>query len=191
MIVRISLITILAAVAFLVACKASRAGYESPDYNVSKKDGKFEIREYAAMTVATAKMDGRDKDNGNGFNKLFKYISGKNDANQKIAMTTPVFIDEQQDEMQFILPKKVAEKGAPAAEGTPVKIKSMKGGKFAALRFQGYRSESAADEAASELRAWMDKNGLASVGEPFFAYYDPPWTPEKLRRNEVLIRLKK
>ena len=125
-----------------------------------------------------------------GFNQLFGYISGKNEAEEKIAMTTPVFIDEQEDKMQFILPKKVAEKGAPEAKGIPVEIQTVKGGQFAALRFKGYRSSSAPAKAISELQAWMAKNGLSASGEPVFAYYDPPWTPEALRRNEVLIRLK-
>ncbi len=174
----------------LVACRATRAGYESPDYKVSQSDGKFQVREYGEMVVATATMDGKGKDDGRGFNKLFGYISGKNEADQKIAMTTPVLIDRQEDTMRFILPRKVAEKGAPGAAGTGVKIEMLEGGKFAAVRFKGYRSDKAAQQAAADLLAWAKKNGLTTEGEPVFAFYDPPFTPEAMRRNEVLIRLK-
>ena len=190
MIVKTLFITGLVCTLGLVACRATRAGYESPDYKVSQSDGNFQVREYGEMVVATATMNGKGKDDGRGFNKLFGYISGKNEADEKIAMTTPVFIDKQKDTMQFILPKKVAEKGAPKAKGTAVTIGTMKGGKFAAVKFKGYKSDVAAEEAAAELVAWAKKNGLTPVGEPVFAFYDPPFTPEALRRNEVLIRLK-
>jgi hypothetical protein len=33
----------------------------------------------------------------------------------------------------------------------------------------------------------MQQNKLQEAGTPFSAYYDPPWTPGFLRRNEVLI----
>jgi hypothetical protein len=33
----------------------------------------------------------------------------------------------------------------------------------------------------------MKKSGLVSSGEPLFGYFDPPWTPSFLRRNEVML----
>ena len=45
------------------------------------------------------------------------------------------------------------------------------------------------EEHLATLRAALDEAGLASVGEPTWARYDPPWTPWFRRRNEVLIAL--
>jgi hypothetical protein len=33
----------------------------------------------------------------------------------------------------------------------------------------------------------MEGKKLVATGEPVFAYYDPPWTPGFMRRNEVMI----
>jgi hypothetical protein len=30
---------------------------------------------------------------------------------------------------------------------------------------------------------------IVGQGDPVFAYYDPPWTPAFLRRNEVMFRI--
>ena len=46
-----------------------------------------------------------------------------------------------------------------------------------------------AGERARALRAWLSGRGLAPVGEPIVARYDPPWTPWFLRRNEVWFAL--
>ena len=50
------------------------------------------------------------------------------------------------------------------------------------------RNEKAAIE---RLTTWLDGQKIAGKGAPMFAYYDPPWTPVFLRRNEVMIRIDK
>tara|TARA_B100001939_G_C16753876_1_gene535253 strand:- start:619 stop:771 length:153 start_codon:yes stop_codon:yes gene_type:complete len=39
----------------------------------------------------------------------------------------------------------------------------------------------------SKLREWIKENNLVITGDPIEAFYDPPWTPGFLRRNELLI----
>ncbi|MEM0895720.1 MAG: heme-binding protein [Verrucomicrobiota bacterium] len=185
-IIALSVVVVLA----LAACRATRAGYESAEYSVEKTDGNYEIREYAELVIVKASMNGDTPEDGDTFMELFRYISGENEAEEKIAMTTPVFIDRKEDEMQFVLPKAVAEKGAPQASSDSVSLETVRKGKFASLRFKGSRSDEAAQAAADNLSAWIKSNGLVAIGKPTFAYYDPPFTPEALRRNEVLIRLK-
>ena len=101
------------AVGVLTACTTSRAGYESAAYEAKMTDGSFELREYPEFSIASTK-DGGDGDQA--FMRLFRYIGGANEAEQKIAMTTPVFMDESAGgkEMSFVLPKDVA--AAPAAK---------------------------------------------------------------------------
>ncbi|MGA1130094.1 MAG: SOUL family heme-binding protein, partial [Chthoniobacterales bacterium] len=77
-----------------------RHGHRNPDYKVLSQDGKFEVREYPALTlVRTTSGDG-------DFMRLFRYISGGNEAEQKIAMTAPVLMKHEGEDtgMSFIVP---------------------------------------------------------------------------------------
>ena len=182
-IISFAVLFLLLGVAFVTT---SRAGYETASYKVEKKEGSFEIRKYAAHKVASTSSSG-------GFGTLFRYISGENKEKQKIAMTTPVFMpasgDGKQREMQFVVPADVAELGAPAPTASNVKIKTMPGGRYAALRFSGQLNAKTQKKKLDQLRAKLKEKGLKSIGSPIFAGYDPPWTPGPLRRNEVLFRL--
>ncbi|MEO0414501.1 MAG: heme-binding protein [Verrucomicrobiota bacterium] len=121
-------------------------------------------------------------------------MSGENATGEKIAMTTPVFMPSSStgdaQSMQFVLPEKVATAGAPAPNGRQVDLTQMNNGTYAALRFKGYRKVSQQKAALKQLREAIAEAGLKEQGQPIFAYYDPPWTPEAMRRNEVLIRVK-
>jgi hypothetical protein len=92
--------------------------------------------------------------------------------------------------MNFVLPKAVAEQGAPTPSREGVTLKTYPGGTMAALRFHGYRDQEAVKNAEAKLREWVAAQEMQAEGTAMFAYYDPPWTPEFLRRNEVLIRMK-
>ena len=106
---------LIAAIVLLVAFAAfwlistSRAATESPEYKVIRTDGKFEVRDYPALTVATTPMEGGEM-NG-GFGKLFHFITGSNEGSEKIAMTSPVLIDMTKDKktMSFIMPTKAVQ----------------------------------------------------------------------------------
>lgn len=159
---------------------------ETANYKVLTSEGKFELREYPTLNVVRTPMGG-----GNEFGRLFRYISGNNDDGQKIAMTTPVLIQHEGEKtgMSFIVPREVAASDqVPTPKDNAVKLDKLSGGQFAALRFSGGRNERNEAEALQKLREWMAKQNLAPTGEPFFAYYDPPWIPGFLRRNEVLLR---
>jgi hypothetical protein len=120
----------LSAMAILVAAGVfawntmARAGYESAEYKVVTSDGKFEVREYPdLMLVATkTKLDAQGRDGS--FMKLFRYISGANQSEKKISMTTPVFMENDKADsavqMGFVMPKKLGEDGVPAPTGEGV-----------------------------------------------------------------------
>lgn len=177
-----------------IGCKASRAGYEGPEYTVISKSGKVEIRRYEDM-VGAVTPTAKDNQSGrnSGFGRLFRYITGENEEKTKIAMTSPVFMasDDEAKElsMMFVMPKETVESGVPKPSSEAVSVTTTQGGDFAVLRFKGHRSQEAQKEALATLRESITKQGLKSVGDPIFAYYDPPWIPEFARRNEVLIRV--
>jgi hypothetical protein len=56
------------------------------------------------------------------------------------------------------------------------------------LRFSGGRSFKNETNAVARLQTWMTQEKLSPVNDPVFGYFDPPWTPSFLRRNEVMFR---
>jgi hypothetical protein len=177
----------------------ARAAYESAEYRVVESDGKFEVREYPdlMLVATTTKLDAQGRDGS--FMKLFRYISGANESDKKISMTTPVFMENDKEEsavqMGFVMPKDIAVEGVPAPTGEGVDVRKRAAGRFAVLRFSGQLTSQSAKESEAKLRNWMATKGLvaddsAESSGVETAGYDPPFTPGPLRRNEVLIRLK-
>ncbi len=164
----------------VAACATSRAGYETAPYKVIRADGSFEIREYPELKIATTARQGDDS----SFMKLFRYIDGGNEAKVKIAMTTPVFMVE--GKMAFVLPEK-QKASTPAPASDAIVIDTMKAQRVAVYRFSGSRTKDSEPQALARLKAWTQQNKLQEAGAPFSAYYDPPWTPGLMRRNEVLV----
>jgi len=158
---------------------------ETPDYQVLMQDGKFEVRAYPALTlVRTASGQG-------DFMRLFRYISGGNEAEQKIAMTAPVLMKHggEGTGMSFIVPRAVAAGPVPAPTDAAVSVDTLPAGLFAVYRYAGGRNEANERQALEKLRAWTVQRMIEVTGEPLFGYYDPPWIPTFLRRNEVMLRL--
>ena len=188
---------IFVTIAILALCTSvfmiSRTSFESADYKVISQDGDFEIREYKPMLLVSTTMKGSELRNNSAFNRLFGYITGSNEGGQKIAMTAPVFSsnDDKTYTMSFLIPKDVANDGAPQPTDDKVKIEPMEGGRFAAYRFSGYSTSKKIAEAKQKLARWIEKKDLKTMGEMLSAGYDPPYTPASLRRNEVLIRIEK
>ena len=189
----VSLGACLALIAFTGWKFTARSGYESAEYSVLESDGEFEIREYPDLMLATTEMQFEAQGDDGSFMRLFGYISGGNADDQKVAMTTPVFVQrDAQDipgEMAFVIPKEIAERGAPKPAGDAVQLQQRRGGRFAVVRFAGRMDSKTLEDAEARLRAWMAKRELVGEGDVECAGYDPPWTPGPLRRNEVLIRL--
>jgi hypothetical protein len=180
----------IALVAFWFASN-SRAATETPEYKVVRADGKIEIRDYPALTMATTPMSA-DGMNG-GFGQLFRFITGSNESKEKIEMTAPVLIDNTTEKktMSFIMPQATVSKGVPKPATSAVSLSSMPATRFVVLRFPGGRNAENEKNAIAVLRAWMTAQKLVGKGEPLFAYYDPPWTLIPFRRNEVMIRIEK
>ena len=167
----------------------SRAATETPDYTVIRTDEKFEIRDYPALTVASTPMN--EEGMNGGFGQLFRFITGSNEGAEKIEMTSPVLIATAKEKktMSFIMPKKAVEKGVPKPAGESVTLSKVEAGRFAVLRFSGGRTAENEQAAMEKLTAWLEAQKIPGKGHPSFAYYDPPWTPVFMRRNEVMIRI--
>lgn len=196
-------------------CALTRAGYSSAPYTVheivgatgetgekrgSGKPGKpprLEIRKYPALvlvqTASGAALNGKD----GSFMRLFRYISKGNAASQKIAMTTPVLMQEARGSgtepasMAFVLPAEMTREQAPAPVDGAVRIETTEPGEYAALRLGGGRSLESRQMGVEQMRAILNESKWSVLGEPVFASYDPPWIPVWFQRNEILWRVRR
>jgi DNA gyrase inhibitor GyrI len=186
----IALVACLLAV-LTIGCQATRAGYESAPYKVVQAKGRFEVRDYPALTVVETPTNPEANGSDGSFNRLFQFITGRNASQQKIPMTTPVFMSGAATNatMAFVMPAKMKANDVPAPANDRVHVRQIDGGRFAVLRYKGRRDGGKKDETLQQLRAWMTELKLAPVGEPVRAYFDPPWIPGFLRRNEVMLRV--
>ena len=184
----VSLLLVVGVSLALWGCKTSRSGYESAPYSVALKDGDYELRDYPELTIVETSMGDANAGENSGFRKLFGYITGKNQNQESIAMTTPVFISDERRKMAFVLPAKSSSGQISAPLDPSLSIKKIPAGRFAVLRFSGGRSSTLETQSLSLLRTWIAKKGLTAAGSPIYGYFDPPWTPGFLRRNEVMLR---
>ena len=159
---------------------------QTQPYDVITVHQEVEIRYYPpAMKV---KVSGPLRNNRN-FNELFRYISGDNESREKIAMTTPVYM-ETQDEvqtMEFVLPKKYKET-APRPSAKGVEVYQSERAYFAAIRYGGYSNESKVLKAKQRLFSVLDKEQIEIMGDILVLSYDAPYKFYN-RRNEVMVKV--
>jgi hypothetical protein len=165
---------------------------EIAPYAVIESDGAIEIRDYPALIVAEVERTGsRDQAVRAGFGPLARYIFAREREGEKIAMTAPVTqkADGESWTVQFIMPSGYDLSRLPRPSGTDVRLRDLPPVRRAAIRFSGWWSDELFTEKDAALRQWLAKKGLEISGTPTFAYYNDPFTPGFLRRNEILYDL--
>lgn len=113
-------------------------------------------------------------------------------AEAPIAMTAPVLqtaTDEAQWAVRFIMPAQYRLADLPAPAGEDVRLRELPPRRFAAVRFSGRTGDAQLAAQEEALRQWLTGRGLRPSGAPIYAYYNDPFTPGPLRRNEVLLQL--
>ena len=103
----------------ILALNSQTMAYEEVNYEVVKENQKYEIRKYPDRLVIET-----NSIKGNGFRKLFNYISGNNEKNQEINMTVPVTqeIKNGNMTMQFYLPSKFNKDNTPKPSNSEIKV---------------------------------------------------------------------
>jgi len=177
---------LLALLAYLTASFPAMS-YEEPEYNIVKKTHVYEVRQYKKRTVAEVIYGEEDS----GFRVLFDYISGSNKGPKEVEMTIPVTqsASDGKMSMRFFLPKKYSKKNAPEPIDERVKIIDLPEEYFAVISYSGFASDGNFEEHHKELKAALDKDGMAIKGPPIKATYNSPFTPPFLRRNEAMYPL--
>ena len=161
--------------------------YEEANYEVVSKNEIYEIRKYSDRLAVETITSGIDSN----FRKLFNYISGRNDNQEKIKMTTPVTQVKKNGSMsmQFYLPSKYNSENAPKPSRKDVKIVNIEGGYYAVLRFSGRASDRNFLKHIEILEKELRKNNIPIMSSPIKATYDSPFTLPMNRRNEAMFKI--
>ncbi|TQO19559.1 SOUL heme-binding protein [Rhodoglobus vestalii] len=179
---------------------------EKQPFDLVATEGTIEVRRYPEHVVAETEVSADFEDAGNrAFRFLFGYISGDNTAQQSIDMTSPVVQAKSQRvamtapvvqtgaggnyTVAFVLPASFDEASAPLPTRSEVSLRTVPARLVAAMRFTGRWSKSSFDKHVTRLLSGVTDAGLTTIGEPWFARFDPPLTPSFLRHNEVLVEV--
>ena len=106
-------------------------------------------------------------------------------------MTAPV-IQEGNGKLwkvRFIMPSQYTLDTLPKPNNASVKIVQLPARRFAVIRFSGVPDNEDLKERTEQLIDWLKKQNLKTMGEPVYAFYNPPWTLPFFRRNEVMIEI--
>ena len=191
---------ILTIIALLFATPAW-AGYEQPQFEVVLQKENLAIRDYASVMVVEVQVAASRRDAaGDAFRSLFKYISGNNEDNLEIPMTSPVAqtqvpkASNNEDDkwaIRFFLPRKIIDEGAPLPEEDGVNLVNLKAQRYASVSFKGTQNDKKVAKNSAQLREFIVQNGYQVSGQPIYAFYDPPFVPWFLRDNEILLPIAK
>jgi len=168
---------------------------ETIPYEITGKAGGIEFRKYPSVVLATVDSDGNDS----GFNLLFAFITGSNNTQHKISMTSPVITSRKiamtapvvsdAKSMSFAMPSGQSRDDIPDPLDNRVRITTLPAREVAVIRFKGYARQDEVESAEELLMDGLSKASVETVGGPFLMRYNPPWTPGFLRRNEVAVEI--
>lgn len=166
---------------------------EQPAYASVRQDGAIEIRDYPTLVVAEVTRRGdRQTAVRAGFSPLAGYIFARSREGETVSMTAPVTqtpagAEDQSWLIRFVMPAKYTLETLPKAAGEDVRLLDLPAARRAAIRFPGVATDALIGEKEAALRAWLAQRSIAIRGAATYAYYNDPWTPGPLRRNEVLF----
>ena len=161
--------------------------YEETNYEVVKQNNIYEIRKYPDRLVIETSISNE----GNSFRKLFNYISGNNEKNEEIKMTTPVTQMKKKGNMtmQFYLPSKFNKENTPAPSNSDIKILNIKEGYYAVIRYSGRASDKNYTKHKNILENELKKDDILILSAAIKATYDGPFTLPLSRRNEAMFEI--
>ena len=160
--------------------------YETHSFQILFNEDNFEIRKYDPVMKARALSDSGN----NNFMKLFRYISGNNENKEKISMTTPVYMKEQNNSsiMEFVLPAKFNESNVSKPLSDEVELYMDSGGTYASISYGGYSSSFKRNKYKSLLDQIILKMNLDKIGDFIYLSYDSPYKFYN-RKNEVIVKV--
>ena len=163
---------------------------EKQQYRVVKTEEEFEIRFYPPAILATVRSSARSyrEFSSNGFRKIAGYIFGNNESSTKIAMTSPVHMDinDQTSSMSFVMPSKYSISELPKPNDPSLELHESPAQYVAALTFSGYANDEKIKKYSEQLKIALDQKGIKTVGHFSYLGYNPPYQVVA-RKNEIIV----
>ncbi len=164
--------------------------FETIKYKTILKDKKIEIRKYDDILLAST-ISNMNTSQDSGFNDVFRYISGNNDKNAKISMTTPVVTYEENDLLVtgFYVPSKYTKETIPKPVEKSVFINEFKDSYYAVIRFRGRWTKNNFDKFDNLLQEYLKFNNFNKLSKRIIMRYQPSFIPAIFRRNEIAYQI--
>ncbi|MFZ9139101.1 MAG: SOUL family heme-binding protein [Bacilli bacterium] len=162
--------------------------YESPDYQLIKKEGNLEWRSY--QDFFTVAIHEPSLQGYSGFGYLFNYISGNNRQGVKMKMTVPVIndTDENEKSMEFVIPK-IHTQNIPQPLYQQMKIKHYPSQQVLVYSFSGYIPKEKIEIIIEKMKSFAKLQHLVPSGSIKIARYNGPYTLPFLRHNEIWLNV--
>lgn len=207
----IGLLTLLVLlfIAWMISGYLPTRNIEEPKYRLLEKTADYEIRQYESYVVAETPQKGSHKDAlYAGFNELFQYISGGNSGSSRLKMTAPVIQSQGNDGQKipmtapvikqgdggsaviaFVMPPGMSIEDLPVPRSPNVRLRTVEAQKVAVMKFSGYATEGVIRAKTEKLLSMLKRDGRTVKSPAWSAFYNPPWTPPFMMRNEVLAEI--
>lgn len=188
----------------VLAPSVARSRSDQPRHEVLLDEKPFQLRGYEPMLVAEVTVTG-DRQNAadSGFRALADYIFANKREGPDIAMTTPVLQAPAGADplmtvsgggtaagrytVRFMMPHAWTEETLPDPANPDIAIHTIPAREMAVVTFAGRATDETVREQSERLREFIGRQNLRATGAIEYAYYDPPFTPPPLRRNEVMM----
>ena len=196
-----------------VAVFGINLGTEEPAYQVVEVLGPhMEIRAYPPRLAAetTVPVQGDKSPQSRAFGAIAAYIFGENQSRATIAMTAPVDMQLQDMgqsiamtapvdvatasramTMRFFMPSSYTQASLPVPNNPDVRIVTIPAQVFAVRQYSGLSDETDVAKQAALLQSALQSTVWQSISAPRAYYYNPPWTLPMLRRNEVVLEVRR
>ncbi len=168
------------------ACSSLLAAEEVKFDKISSNEI-YEIRKYSdRLAIETAISN-----QGSSFRKLFNYISGNNENNEEIKMTTSASKREKKGNrtMQFYLPARFKKDNTLSPTNSHVQISYIEGAYYAVITYSGRASNKNFIKHKSILENELKKDDISILSPPIKATYNGPFTLPLFRRNEAMFEV--
>lgn len=181
----------------ILILKGTLMAIEEPKYTVIEKNESFELRRYTPYVIAQTKVSGSfDDRDGEAFKILFKYISGENEKHSKIKMTAPVMEEMNNKNLEngffsFVMPQEFSLSNLPIPLDKAIVLKTVSAKTIAVRRYSGGWGEEKYKKNEAILLDALKEAKFKIISNSIFARYNSPFSLWFMRRNEIMIEIRK
>jgi len=182
----LSIVTIIILLLFFAKKVFSVDGEKN--YKIIKKVENIEIRQYQSAIYASY-IPLNEQERNNSFRKVASFIFGDNTNNEKISMTSPVFIKIHNNyEMAFLMPKKYTLANLPKPNNKDINIYTQPGTLKASINYSGYTNNSIENKKINELKKVLQKYNYSHKNDFEVLVYNSPFDFIN-RKNEIIVTI--